>query len=68
MRYRLFPGAIFFLAFWSIVLLGFAAYYLLVVDNLVDGLICFGLALVNYILGVFFFHRQVKLHGMFSMN
>ncbi|WP_332912975.1 hypothetical protein [Algoriphagus boritolerans] len=41
-------------------MLGFAAYYLLVVDNLVDGLICFGLALVNYILGVFFFHRQVK--------
>lgn len=60
MRYRLFPGAIFFLAFWSIVLLGFAAYYILAIDNLANGLICFGLALINYILGVFFFHRQVK--------
>lgn len=60
MRYKLFPGAIFFLAFWTIVLLLFSAYYFGSVNNMTYGLICSGLAVFNYALGVFFFHRQVK--------
>lgn len=60
LRYRLFPGAIFFLAFWSLVLLAFSAFYLFLVGNMVYGLICLGLAVLNYALGMFFFNRQVK--------
>lgn len=60
MRYRLFPGAIFFLAFWSIVLLAFSAFYFGPVANYSYGCICLALAIVNYLVGIFFFHRQVK--------
>jgi hypothetical protein len=60
MRYRLFPGAIFFLAFWSIVLLAFSAFYFGPSDNYSYGCLCLALAIVNYLVGVFFFHRQVK--------
>ena len=60
MRYRLFPGAIFFLAFWSVILIAFSVFYLAFVGNLTHGLICIGLAISNYVLGMFFFHRQVK--------
>ncbi len=60
LRYRLFPGAIFFLAFWSLILIAFSAFYLFLIGNLAYGLTCVGLAVLNYVLGMFFFHRQVK--------
>ncbi|RIW18566.1 hypothetical protein D0X99_02450 [Algoriphagus lacus] len=60
LRYRLFPGTLFFLAFWSIILIAFMAFYFGVLKNVEKGVICLGLAILNYVLGVFFFHRQVK--------
>jgi hypothetical protein len=60
LRYRLFPGAVFFLAFWSLMLLGFSAYYFLAVSNLTNGLLCLALAFLNYAISMLFFHRQVK--------
>lgn len=60
-RYRLFPSAVFFLAFWSVVLLAFAGFYFGVQGSWEKGGICIALALVNYALGIFFFHRQVKV-------
>jgi hypothetical protein len=59
-KYRLFLGAVFFLVFWSLILVAFMAFYIAVVGNLSYGLICLGLAVFNYLLGMFFFHRQVK--------
>ena len=59
-RYRLFPGTVFFMAFWSIILIAFMAFYFGVLRNIEKGSICLGLAMLNYALGVFFFHRQVK--------
>lgn len=60
LRYRLFPGAIFFLVFWSIILLAFSSYYFGPIANYTYGLICLALAIVNYSVSIFFFHRQVK--------
>lgn len=59
-RYRLFPTTLFFLAFWSIVLLGFGGYYFAVLRSIEHGSICLALAVLNYALGIFFFQRQVK--------
>ncbi|GAA0877752.1 hypothetical protein GCM10009119_07200 [Algoriphagus jejuensis] len=59
-KYSLFPTTVFFLAFWSMVLLAFAGYYFFAKQNLTYGSICLGLAVLNYCLGIFFFHRQVK--------
>ncbi len=61
MEYRLFPSAVFFLAFWSIILTAFSAYYLLAQPNLSYSLICFMLAISNYGLGLMFFNRQYRL-------
>nr|WP_287939060.1 hypothetical protein [Algoriphagus sp.] len=61
LEYRLFPSALFFLIFWSIVLLAFSAFYLFFLPNLSYSLICFLLAIGNYGLGLMFFNRQYKL-------
>jgi hypothetical protein len=60
MRYKLFPGASFFLIFWTIILLAFAGFYFGVVGNITYGLICLGLTISNYTLGIFFFNNQMK--------
>lgn len=60
LTYRLFPVALFFLIFWSVVLVSFAAFYGLVMVNWQNALGCSLLAIGNYMLCVFFFHRQVK--------
>jgi len=60
MRYRLFPGAVFFLGFWSLILLAFTAFYIGVESNFAYAFICLGLAIINYVVGIFFFNRQVK--------
>lgn len=60
LKYRLFPGAIFFLAFWSLVLIGFSGYYFGVMAHYLFGSICIGLAIINYVLALIFFQRQVK--------
>lgn len=60
LKYRLYPGAIFFLAFWSLVLVGFTAYYFGVSGQYLYGSISFTLAIFNYLLALFFFQRQVK--------
>lgn len=59
-RYSLFPTTVLFLSFWSVVLLAFAAYYLVGLQNINYGSICIALAVLNYGLGIFFFQRQVK--------
>ena len=59
-RYSLFPTTVLFLSFWSVVLLSFAAYYFVGLQNISYGSICVGLAVLNYILGILFFQRQVK--------
>ena len=58
--YRLFPGALFFLGFWSIILIAFTVLYSLVIPNYGYAIICFTLALVNYVIAIYFFNRQVK--------
>ncbi len=60
LKYKLFPGATFFLAFWSIVLVGFVFYFLAFAQNFGYGAICFALAILNYGLAIYFFNRQVK--------
>lgn len=60
LQYRLFPGAVFFLAFWTLLLLFFSAYFIFGAKNYLNGSICFSLTLVNYLVSMFFFHRQVQ--------
>ena len=60
LKYKLFPGALFFLAFWSVVLFGFAGYYFGLIQNFLYGGICLFLSLLNYGLAIYFFNRQVK--------
>tara|TARA_R110002020_G_scaffold416282_1_gene625589 strand:- start:271 stop:756 length:486 start_codon:yes stop_codon:yes gene_type:complete len=59
-KYGLFPGALFFLAFWSFVLTAFTAFYCFLIPNYTYASICFTLALVNYMVAMYFFNRQVK--------
>lgn len=61
LSFRLFPVAIFFLVFWSVVLITFSFFYFFALENFQNALICLGLAFVNYALCLFFFHRQVKI-------
>lgn len=61
LQYRLFPGALFFIIFWSIVLLAFSAFYFALLQNILFGSICLAVALVNYLLAIFFFRRQLKI-------
>ena len=59
-NYRLFPGALFFLGFWSILLMAFTAFYSFIIPNYSYASLCFGLGLVNYLIAMYFFNRQVK--------
>lgn len=61
LQYRLFPGAVFFLAFWTLLLLAFSAYFIFGPKNYFNGSICLFLTLVNYLVSMFFFHRQVQV-------
>ncbi|MEB2774808.1 hypothetical protein SYJ56_05790 [Algoriphagus sp. D3-2-R+10] len=58
--YRLFPGALFFIAFWSIILLAFTAFYSFLLPNYAYASISFIIGLGNYIVAMYFFNRQVK--------
>lgn len=60
LKYRLFPGAIFFLGFWTVILAMFAGYYFGVMDHYFYGGICVVLAIFNYLLTLFLFKRRVK--------
>lgn len=60
LKYKLFPGAVFFLAFWSIILVGFVFYFFGIAQNFNFGAICLALAILNYGLAIYFFNRQVK--------
>ncbi len=60
LNYRLFPGAIFFLAFWSVILVGIGFYFSFGEVNYISAGICFSLAIANYGLALFFFNRQLK--------
>ncbi|WP_035468037.1 hypothetical protein [Algoriphagus mannitolivorans] len=61
LKFQLFPTTVFFLAFWSIVLLAFSGFYFFGIKNPIYGLLCLCLGIVNYLLGMFFFHRQIKM-------
>ncbi|MCE7055106.1 hypothetical protein LZF95_10505 [Algoriphagus sp. AGSA1] len=60
-NYRLFPGAVFFLAFWTIVLLAFTIFYSFVFTNYAYAVLCLALGLFNYGIAMYFFNRQVKV-------
>lgn len=68
LRYKLFPGAIFFLVFWSVVLIAFAAFFIWGAPNSTYFSICLLLAVLNYFISNFFFQRQVKLSRAIFMN
>jgi hypothetical protein len=59
-NYRFFPGALFFLGFWSIILIAFTAYYSFLIPNYGHASLCFTLALANYVIAMYLFNRQVK--------
>lgn len=59
-NYRLFPGALFFLAFWSIILVAFTVLYSFFIPNYGYASLCITLAMVNYVAAMYFFNRQVK--------
>lgn len=59
-NYRLFASSVFFLVFWSIILAAFTALYLFLIPNFLYAGICTGLGITNYLLAMYFFHRQVK--------
>ena len=59
-RYRLFSSAVFFLVFWTAVLLSFSVFYFFVEQQYLYGGLCLALALGNYAAAVFFFHRQLR--------
>jgi hypothetical protein len=61
LQYRLFPSALFFLIFWTVILTGFSLFYLLFLSKVFNGLLCLLLAATNYALGLMFFLRQLKL-------
>lgn len=61
LNYRLFSATVFFLVFWSIVLLAFSAFYFFAQQNISYGCICLALAVGNYALSLFLFQRQVRL-------
>lgn len=60
LKFKLFPGATFFLVFWSIVLVAFAGFFFFMIHNFNYGVICASLAIANYALAIYFFNRQVK--------
>jgi hypothetical protein len=58
-RYQLFATTRFFLWFWTLALLAFSLFFLLVTNQFLQGGACLFLSGVNYALAVFFFHRQL---------
>lgn len=60
LKYRLFPGAIFFLLFWSFILAAFTVYFFAFIHQFNYGAICLALGLANYGLAMYFFQRQVN--------
>ena len=58
-RYQIFATTRFFLWFWTLVLLAFSLFFLLVTNQFLQGGACLSLTGVNYALAVFFFHRQL---------
>ena len=60
LEYRLFPGGIFFLSFWTIILLATSAFYIFINPNYFYSSVAIGLTICNYLIALFFFNRQVK--------
>ena len=58
-RYQIFATTRFFLWFWTLVLMAFSLFFLLVTNQFLQGGACLSLTGVNYALAVFFFHRQL---------
>jgi hypothetical protein len=58
-RYQIFATTRFFLWFWTLVLLAFSLFFLLVTNQFLQGGACLFLSGVNYALAVLFFHRQL---------
>ena len=67
-RYRLFPSAVFFLVFWTFLLLSFSIFYFFVEQHYAYGALCLALVLGNYTAAVFFFHRQLKRSRQLFQN
>jgi hypothetical protein len=58
-RYQLFSTTRFFLWFWTGILLGFSLFFFLGSQQFLQGGVCLSLMGLNYVLAVFFFHRQL---------
>ncbi|MDN3204230.1 hypothetical protein [Algoriphagus sediminis] len=61
LKFRLFPGAKFFLGLWSVLLIIFAVVFAWVSSELSYALFCLLAGVLNYFISVFFFQRQVKV-------
>lgn len=59
-NYKLFPGSLSFLLFWTTILVGFAIYYIFFAQNPLYAGICIGLGIINHLMAMYFFNRQVK--------
>lgn len=68
LKYKLFPGAIFFLGLWSVLLLVFSALFAGVSQEYGYAGVCLVLAISNYFVSIFFFHRQIKSSRERFMN
>lgn len=60
LKYKLFPGSLSFMIFWSLVLIAFSLFYFFLRSNFLYGSICIGLGVINYLVALYFFNRQVK--------
>lgn len=60
LSYRLFPGASFFLGFWSVIILAMSIFFFLGKSDPVYGLLCLGIGLVNYLFACLHFKRKIR--------
>lgn len=61
LKYRLFPGALFLLIFWSVILLIVSICCFCFVREIEIGLGCLVAAILNYLSTLLFFGRQLKI-------
>jgi hypothetical protein len=60
LKYKLFPGALFFLGFWTVILLGFSIYYLGGTSEFFFGGLSLFLAVANYLITWILFKRRLR--------
>jgi hypothetical protein len=66
--YKLFFSSFLFLAFWSIMCLGLAIFLALSAENYFYSLLAFGLGVLNYVITLVNFRKQVDISHALLMN